>query len=62
LPAQIFLILLAMTALAVFLARQIAVTKNRSTTGWMWAAAIFPPTAMLLALLPRRAEATGAAS
>ena len=62
LPAQIFLILFVVTALAVFLARQVATAKHRSATGWMWAAVIFPPAAILLALMPSRTEATGAAS
>lgn len=44
-----------MTAFAVYAARQIAIAKQRSATGWMWAAAVFPPAVIPLTLLPKRA-------
>ena len=58
LPALVIVILA--TALAVFLARFIAVAKNRGPSVWMWAVALFPPTLLVLALLPHRSDLAGA--
>ena len=52
--------LLAVTAVAVFLARQIAIAKSRGQSFWMWAVAIFPPSVLFLSALPRRTNGAAA--
>lgn len=44
----------AATFVAVFAASRLAQIKDRNVTGWMWASALFPPSAVLLAALPKR--------
>jgi hypothetical protein len=62
LPAQFVIAYVVVTAVAVFLANYLARSKRRAATGWMWAAALFPPAVVLLALLPGRAVRSGAAA
>jgi hypothetical protein len=60
LPAQFLIPFIVATAVAVLVAHHLARLKNRPATGWMWAAALFPPAVVLLALLPSRAARSGA--
>lgn len=48
------LIVILATLIAVFLARLIALAKNRGPSAWMWAVALFPPALLIVALLPHR--------
>ena len=55
LPA-LFVVVLAATVVAVVFAQKLAHSKNRAATAWMWASALFPPSALILAALSGRDE------
>ena len=55
LPA-LFVVVLAATVVAVFSAQKLAQSKNRAVTAWMWTAALFPPSTLILAALSGRDE------
>ena len=52
--SALFVAYIAVSLVAVFASQQLAYSKNRATTPWMWAAAIFPPSVVALAALPSR--------
>jgi hypothetical protein len=56
LSAQLLIAYVLVTGFAVFLANQLATAKHRAATGWMWAAALFPPALAVLTVTPRRAR------
>jgi hypothetical protein len=53
---------LAATFVATHLARLMSVSKQRRPAPWMWATALFPPSAGALALVPGRRPAPVGAS
>ena len=42
------------TGVAVYSSRLMAIVKHRAPSVWMWAVALFPPTLLVLALMPGR--------
>ena len=50
------------TAVAVLVARLIALAKNRGPSVWMWVVALFPPALLVVALPHRRPHLAGAST
>ncbi|MEM7042381.1 MAG: hypothetical protein AAF543_06180 [Pseudomonadota bacterium] len=48
------LLVLLITFLATWWARQLAMHRHRHVKGWMWATVMFPPAVLVLWVLPAR--------